>query len=43
MLAPSGMDLGLVHPVNLSRELRIRNLFSLAEPALKVRCRVPAA
>jgi hypothetical protein len=28
-----GVDLGLVHPVNVSRGLRIRNLFSLPEPA----------
>jgi hypothetical protein len=28
MRAPSGTDLGLGHPVNVSRDLRIRNLFS---------------
>jgi hypothetical protein len=31
-----GVDLGLVHPVNVSRGLRTRNLFSLPEPAFQI-------
>src|SRR5687768_13411427 len=42
MRAPSRMDLGLVHPVGVSRDLGIRNLFSPQSPLVVLHGMEPA-